>query len=208
MIENEDLWTSDFWVNKNYEINDEAKEGHVGIYPNKIENLVKYSKMINSGSLIAEIGFNLGHSAHTILSNADNPKRFVSFDICIHQYVKPSWEFFKKHYDCFETVDGDTRITLPDFTNNNQGIFDLVHLDGGHKFDVAASDIENSKNLVKLGGYIIVDDTNINTVGSALSVSDMSNFKLIETIKSRSGGSQSAPGKIRTSEVIVFERTA
>ena len=99
MIENEDLWTSDFWVNKNYEINDEAKEGHVGIYPNKIENLVKYSKMINSGSLIAEIGFNLGHSAHTILSNA-------------------------------------------------------------------------------------------------------------ETIKSRSGGSQSAPGKIRTSEVIVFERTA
>ena len=207
MIKNEDLWTCDFWVNKNHEINEKI-EGHTAFYPNKIENLIKYSKMINPGSLIIEIGFNLGHSAHAILSYADSPKRFVSFDICSHQYVKPSWEYFKTHYDCFETVDGDTKITLPDFTSKNQGIFDLVHLDGGHGLDVVCSDIENSKKLVKLGGHIIVDDTNISEVGSSLRMSDMSNFKLVEVIKARSGGSQSIHGTNRTSEVIVFERIA
>lgn len=38
------------------------------------------------------------------------------------------------------------------------GGYDMIFIDGGHTFSVVSSDIKNYKELVKVGGYLIMDD--------------------------------------------------
>ena len=36
--------------------------------------------------------------------------------------------------------------------------YDLLYIDGGHTFDVVKSDLKNYPQMVKVGGYLIIDD--------------------------------------------------
>ena len=47
--------------------------------------------------------------------------------------------------------------------------FDLIFIDGWHTFDNVMVDIFYSINLLKPGGYIILDDADFPSVGKAIS---------------------------------------
>jgi hypothetical protein len=38
--------------------------------------------------------------------------------------------------------------------------FDVVHIDGGHDFATVTEDVKNSDLLLRIGGLMILDDTN------------------------------------------------
>jgi hypothetical protein len=118
---------------------------------------------------ICEIGFNAGHSA-AILALASKraygaDAEMILFDLGFHTYTKPCYNYlqsavgagmaeFKIHY-------GDSKIILPMWIEANKeylGTFDLVHVDGGHTRDCAASDLLCAALLTRPGGTIIVDD--------------------------------------------------
>jgi hypothetical protein len=42
-------------------------------------------------------------------------------------------------------------------------IWDLVYIDGSHDYDVAKEDYENAKIGLKSGGYLVLDDSSLNT---------------------------------------------
>ena len=53
-----------------------------------------------------------------------------------------------------EFIDGSSLVTLPTLT----GPFDLVGVDGSHRWKVAREDIGTGFRLLSVGGYLVVDD--------------------------------------------------
>jgi hypothetical protein len=51
---------------------------------------------------------------------------------------------------------------------NHVGLFDVVHVDGGHSEHCISHDMKNANLLVKNGGILIVDDTNIHYISSCV----------------------------------------
>src|SRR5690606_39242237 len=76
-------------------------------------------------------------------------------------------EDFQKYYDSvYESVKSKFmnapvtihRCTSDIFFKNFEGQVDWVYIDGLHSFDGCLSDLRNSLNIVKPGGYIFGDD--------------------------------------------------
>jgi hypothetical protein len=116
---------------------------------------------------ICEIGFNAGHSSMLMLLGRDEtPIDFTIFDIGHHSYTKPCLKYIKsqfKHVN-FEYIEGDSILTMPKWIGiNKQHIhsYDVVHVDGGHSEGCIFNDMKNADLLVKNGGIIIIDDTNM-----------------------------------------------
>lgn len=116
---------------------------------------------------ICEIGFNAGHSTMLLLLGRDNkPLDFTIFDIGIHPYTKPCINYIQSHFSQinFEYIEGDSTVTIPKWIEANVtqiGSYDVVHVDGGHSENCISNDIKNADSLVKKGGIVIIDDTNI-----------------------------------------------
>lgn len=119
---------------------------------------------------ICEIGFNAGHSSLLFsLVHPDKPIHFTLFDLCEHAYTKPCLSFLKERFShhTYELVEGDSTRTIPEYITKNQallGTYDLVHVDGGHTEECATSDFTNALQLVRPGGFLIVDDTNVSYI--------------------------------------------
>jgi len=139
-----------------------------------------YTKQLNlfgimkGASSVCEIGFNAGHSALLMflgcLSLNSTPlTSYVGFDICEHSYVKPTFECLKSKFKKtdMELVEGDSRTSVGTWLSNNparMNAFDVFHVDGGHSVDCIRSDVSFASKLLKKGGILIVDDTNISYV--------------------------------------------
>jgi len=131
-----------------------------------------YSKQLNlfwcgkQGTRICEIGFNAGHSVLLMLLARDKtPIDFTIFDIGEHPYTRPCLEYIKSNFQHvkFEYIEGDSTVTIPkwiDTNNRYEGLYDIVHVDGGHSEHCISNDIKNADLLVKMNGIVIVDDTN------------------------------------------------
>jgi len=106
-----------------------------------------------------EIGFNAGHSAVLMLSA--NPRlKLTCFDINHHRYTKPCADFVKQVFgDRFTIVYGDSTVTVPKYAHEQQ--YDAVHIDGGHSLEIATKDWDNTYGLVRDGGLIVFDDTQV-----------------------------------------------
>ena len=115
---------------------------------------------------ICEIGFNAGHSTMLMLLGRDTTSLdFTVFDIGHHLYTKPCLEYIKQEFPHinFEYIEGDSSITMPEYIKNNSssiGLYEVVHVDGGHSEHCIMNDMKNADILVALNGYIIIDDTN------------------------------------------------
>ena len=148
------------------------------IYAHQTFNRVDilYTKQLNlfgimtpSISNICEIGFNAGHSALLMLLGAKAPINLTVFDICEHPYTHPTYQYLR---DTFPTctmslIEGDSTVTIPQWLSDNPhrlGSFDLIHVDGGHSEPCIRNDLANAVKLLKLGGLMIVDDTNISYI--------------------------------------------
>lgn len=116
---------------------------------------------------ICEIGFNAGHSTMLLLLGRDKtPLDFTIFDIGHHAYTKPCLNYIKSHFSHvnFEYIEGDSTLTMPQWINANKnhvGLYDVVHVDGGHSEYCVSNDMRNADLLVKKGGFVIIDDTNL-----------------------------------------------
>jgi len=109
-------------------------------------------------SNILEIGFNAGHSA-LIMLLANNTAKFICFDICYHDYVKPCFEILNKHFPQIKLCYGDSQYNLPAFIKENpNNKFDLIHIDGSHELEIISSDYESAKKLSDSNTIIIFDD--------------------------------------------------
>ena len=121
---------------------------------------------------ICEIGFNAGHSSMLMLLGRDNtPLNFTVFDIGYHPYTKPSLEYIKREFQHinFEYIEGDSTVTMPKWIEANQnylGLYDVVHVDGGHSEHCISNDMKNADLLVKKDGIVIIDDTNVDYINN------------------------------------------
>ncbi|CAE8615920.1 unnamed protein product [Polarella glacialis] len=123
--------------------------------------------------LILEVGFNAGHSVCLMLLANPNA-RVVAFDLCEHSYTKPCAEalqsFFGKQR--LELWAGPSAETLSAFRRQRPGaVFDLFHVDGGHRFQDAAADLAGCWRLGRLPpeprSWLVLDDVDITGVRAA-----------------------------------------
>jgi hypothetical protein len=116
-----------------------------------------------------EIGFNAGHSTYLFLIGNKTITDYTIFDLGNHAYTKPCFEFVKNYFKTvnFEFIEGDSITQIPKWIaehSDQKETFDVVHVDGGHSIDCVTNDLTNAIELVKLGGLIIIDDTNISYI--------------------------------------------
>jgi hypothetical protein len=125
---------------------------------------------------ICEIGFNAGHSSMLMLLGRDKtPLDFTIFDIGHHAYTNPCLDYIKTKFQHinFEYIEGDSTLTMPTWIETNKtkvGLYDVVHVDGGHTKHCIFNDMKNADLLVKIGGIVIVDDTNMGHINELVNV--------------------------------------
>jgi len=107
-----------------------------------------------------KIGFNIGHSSELFL-NFDKDITVTSFDKCRHHY----WHIGKKYIDDnypnrHTLIKGNSSVSVPNYINDNKNkTFDLIFIDGCHKYHIALQDIQNCKKLANENTIVIMDDT-------------------------------------------------
>lgn len=69
----------------------------------------------------------------------------------------------------FEMVERHSEFALPDLAEERPGSFDLVFIDGMHTLDHVMMDLFYSSRLVRVGGYLVLDDCNLPSVAKAVS---------------------------------------
>lgn len=122
---------------------------------------INYQKAVKGAKLICEIGFNAGHSVLAMILVNPNA-HYVLFDLGEHAYARPCFEYIKKIFPetNIEIFWGDSRETLANYHKQHpETVFDLVHIDGGHRSAVYSVDWKNSLDLTSSGSLLIFDDT-------------------------------------------------
>lgn len=131
-----------------------------------------YQILAKNKKMICEIGFNAGHSLLSMI--LVNPyAKYTLFDLGNHAYSMPCFEYLKNKFPevDMEILWGDSRNTLPLYhTEHPSRVFDLLHIDGGHKYEVYSADLTNSLKLTSVGSTIIFDDTDNKKISAFLDV--------------------------------------
>ena len=133
-------------------------EGYSQQVPQQVEDLINLTSKPNIN--VMEIGFNAGHSSEIFLQNNKDLK-LTSFDLGAHDYVTTAKEYLDITYPNRHTlILGDSRITIPEFINNNKDTkFDVIFIDGGHDYEIARADLENCFFLAHKDTIVMIDDT-------------------------------------------------
>jgi predicted O-methyltransferase YrrM len=147
-------------------------EGNCFYHHNSLREFPElYTKQLNlfwcgkQATRICEIGFNAGHSSMLmLLGRNQEPLNFTVFDIGQHRYTAPCLDYIQQAFSHvnFEYLKGDSTIVMPEWINANPDMkqaYDLVHVDGGHSEFCASNDMKNANLLLKIGGIMIIDDT-------------------------------------------------
>ncbi|OGL30520.1 hypothetical protein A3F37_01445 [Candidatus Saccharibacteria bacterium RIFCSPHIGHO2_12_FULL_41_12] len=107
---------------------------------------------------IAEIGFNSGHSANAFLS-ARKDIKVTSFEKSKRRHVNKGKSYIDEAYPGrHELITGESLITLPVAVHRDNLSFDMLFIDGSHRFANAYGDLMNGKQIVRKGGIAIMDD--------------------------------------------------
>jgi hypothetical protein len=73
----------------------------------------------------------------------------------------------------FDCVYGDSTVEMPKCIVNNPQLcdqYDVVHVDGGHSEHCIFNDLMNSVKLVRIGGLIIIDDTDDSVINKYVNI--------------------------------------
>jgi predicted O-methyltransferase YrrM len=81
----------------------------------------------------------------------------------------------------YRLVQEPSEIALPDLLRTQPEGFDLIFIDGWHTFDQTMLDLFYANRLVRIGGYIVIDDCNWESVSAA--VSYYNNYPSFEQVK-------------------------
>ena len=66
--------------------------------------------------------------------------------------------------DYFELVEAKSEFALPRILEKNEGQFDFIFVDGWHTFDHTLLDCFYATRLLRVGGYLAIDDVNFPSV--------------------------------------------
>lgn len=69
----------------------------------------------------------------------------------------------------FNLISEPSELVLPDLLREQPESFDFIFIDGWHTFDQTMLDMFYANRLVRIGGYIVVDDCNWESVAAAVS---------------------------------------
>lgn len=117
------------------------------------KNLMTLAKLSQN---ILEIGFNMGHSALFMLIANPNCK-IDCIDICEHIYTQHCFNYLSTVFsNRIRLLKGSSHSVLENYEEPDA---DLCHIDGNHEFHTANIDFFLSKDKVKIGGFIVFDDT-------------------------------------------------
>ena len=136
----------------------------------KTKQLNLFRQGVNAASRICEIGFNAGHSALLMLvGRPATPVEFTVFDIGHHAYTRPAIKYIGSQFPHarINYIEGDSTVTIPAWIAKQPAVvhsYDLVHVDGGHSEHCIRHDLQNAIRLTRLGGVIVVDDTNVSYI--------------------------------------------
>ena len=148
-----------------------AIEGHMQVQQNVVDMWLKIKNHTSFCSMI-EIGFNVGHSSVIVLSLFDDVS-VNSFDINRTERTQQGADIVKEKFNDRHNFYSYNTLTLREDIKNKNFVLpnaDLIFIDGGHSFEVALNDIMIAKeNNIS---YVVVDDSNIDTVRSAINAVD------------------------------------
>ncbi|MBL0174102.1 MAG: class I SAM-dependent methyltransferase [Ignavibacteria bacterium] len=72
-------------------------------------------------------------------------------------------------YTFYELIEERSEFALPRLVQEAEGTFDLVFVDGWHTFDHTLLDMFYASKLLRVGGYIVVDDCDFVAISKAIS---------------------------------------
>lgn len=75
----------------------------------------------------------------------------------------------KAQIDFFKLISEPSELALPDLLRSQPESFDFIFIDGWHTFDQTMLDIFYANRLIRVGGYIVVDDCGWRSVSAAIS---------------------------------------
>ncbi len=134
-----------------------------------IQKLIKTHIDVNK---TLEIGCAYGSSSLFICAGLAG--RALATHIIIDPYQNSDWHGIgvynlkRAGFDFFELIEKPSEFALPEIVQKSSGTFDLVFIDGWHTFDHTLLDLFYANRLVKVGGFIVVDDCNFPSVAKAV----------------------------------------
>lgn len=111
-------------------------------------------------------------SLHITGATADRPG---AFHLIVDPYENSAWKgvgvanLQRAGVDFFELWETPSELKLPSLVQANIEPFDLAFLDGFHDFDHSMVDLFYASRLIKVGGYIVLDDCDWRGVSRAVS---------------------------------------
>lgn len=100
----------------------------------------------------------------------------------------------RSNFDFFQLIEEPSEFALPRIAQEQSNTFDLVFIDGWHTFDHTLLDLFYANRLVKVGGYIVIDDCGMASVSKA--VSYFSNYPAFK-IKAQSQRAKSVTSALK-----------
>ncbi len=137
-----------------------------------------------------EVGCAYGLSSlHICGATAGRPK---AYHIIVDPYQTTGWKGIgignldRAGIDFYELREEPSEYGLPNLLQEKIAPLDLVFIDGWHTFDQTMLDVYYAIKLVRVGGYIVVDDANWASVSKV--VSYVSKYPCLELV----GGGEAA----------------
>ena len=141
-------------------------DGSEGKY---IFNLIKNNPRI---TLTLEIGCGYGISALFICSALKGRQNVKHIIIDPFQYSDYSGmgilNLNRVNCNFFELIPEYSEYALPTLAKAKSGAFDLIFIDGWHTFDHIMLDLFYSNKLLRIGGYIVIDDCRYPSIAKAI----------------------------------------
>ncbi|MCH9013660.1 MAG: class I SAM-dependent methyltransferase, partial [Proteobacteria bacterium] len=119
-----------------------------------------------------EIGCAFGLSSLHICSALSG--RGAAHHVIIDPFQQKHWHGIgianlrRAGFDFFEHIEEPSEFALPALAREQSGTFDMVLIDGWHTFDHTLLDFFYANRLIRVGGYILVDDCNMPAVNRAI----------------------------------------
>jgi hypothetical protein len=83
--------------------------------------------------------------------------------------------------DYFDLIESPSELALPELLRSSPEGFDFVFIDGWHTFDHTVLDLFYASRLLRVGGYVVVDDCNMKSVAAA--VAYYANYPAFEQVR-------------------------
>lgn len=132
--------------------------------------------------LVAEIGFNAGHSSNIFLETNKQCKVYA-FDIMEHPYAYDAKDYTDAKYpNRHFLIPGDSLETVPKFHKMHPEMkFDVIFIDGGHTHKYARGDMFNVQKLAHKDTIILID--NLELIGVKKGFADAMKAGLFRDVK-------------------------